>query len=335
MKRFCNRNDFEPKDHRGQDSSLGSLRRTLWAGGVLVALGLVSAGAVAAGVDFCSETAQDVGRACRTGASSDFSLALGKCANLSDPAIRSQCQQQAAADQNDAVKTCKDQQRERRAECKRLGEAPYDPVIDPANFSTSTLIDNPLFPLKPGTTFIYEGPTADGLEHREERVTRKTKVILGVTCVEIHDLIKINGKITEDTIDWYAQDNDGNVWYFGENSKQVADGLIVGLEGTWTGGIDGAKPGIIMEAHNAVGDFYRQEFSLDTAEDLAEVQSLSESVTVPFGSFNNNNCLKTLETTPLNLSDVSNKIYCPGVGEVLIQDLPPGTEKLELVKITP
>ena len=292
MNRFFNRNGFEPKYHRGQDPSVGLLTRALWAGGVLVALGLVSAGAVAAGVDFCSETARDVGHACRKGASSDFSLALGKCANLSDPAMRSQCQKQAAADQNEAIKTCKDQYDARQAECERLGDAPYDPVIDPANFSTSTLIDNPYFPLKPGTTFIYEGPTADGLEHRELSVTHKTKVILGVTCVEVHDLVKINGKITEDTIDWFAQATDGNVWYFGENSKQVADGLIVGLEGTWTGGIDGAKPGIIMEAHNAVGDFYRQEFSLDTAEDLAEVQSLSESVTVPYGSFNH--CLKTL-----------------------------------------
>jgi hypothetical protein len=111
----------------------------------------------------------------------------------------------------------------------------------------------------------------------------------------------------------------------------LADGLIVGVEGTWTAGVDGAKPGIIMEAHNVVGDFYRQEFSLDTAEDLAEVQSLTESVKVPYGSFKN--CLKTLETTPLNLSDVSNKLYCPGIGEVLTQDLPDG-ERLELVKIT-
>ena len=91
-----------------------------------------------------------------------------------------------------------------------------------------------------------------------------------------------------------------------------------------------ARPGIIMEANNAVGDFYRQEFSLDNAEDLAEVQALSESVTVPYGSFTG--CLKTLETTPLNLSDVSNKFYCPGIGEVLTQDLP-GGERLELVQV--
>lgn len=288
-------------------------------------------GTSAEGADFCGKTTHTTARSCQTGARSDFWLALAKCANLSDGTARKDCRKQASTDLEDAKQTCKDQRDARRAACKKLGEAPYDPVIDPANFSTNTLIDNPYFPLKPGTTFIYEGSTADGLEHRELRITHKTKVILSVTCVEVHDLVKINGEVTEDTIDWFAQDKDGNVWYFGENSKQVAGGLIVGLEGAWTGGIDGAKPGIIMEAHNVVGDFYRQEFSLDTAEDLAAVQSLAESVTVPYGSFNN--CLKTLETTPLKISDVSNKFYCPGVGEVLTQDLPAGTERLELVGI--
>src|SRR6185369_9184112 len=117
-------------------------------------------------------------------------------------------------------------------------------------------------PLVPGTTFVYEGQTADGFGHDEFAVTHNTKVILGVTCVEVHDVATLDGDVVEDTLDWFAQDNAGNVWYFGENSKQLEDGLVVGVEGSWTAGIDGAKPGIVMEAAPAVGDVYRQEFSV-------------------------------------------------------------------------
>ncbi len=312
---------------RGQDRSVRWFTRVTLAAGILLVFLPVNGAGLAEGVDFCRLTSQHAAASCRAGVRSDYLLALGKCDNLRDPAERRACRQQAWADQKDGMETCEDQYDARQAACKRLGGAPYDPVIDPENFVGT--INNPYLPLKPGTTFIYEGPTPTGPEHRELIVTRNTRDILGVRCVEVHDIVMINDELEEDTLDWFAQDMDGNVWYFGENSKQVADGLIVGLEGTWTAGVDGAKPGIIMEAHNAVGDFYRQEFSLDTAEDLAEVQSLTESVKVRYGSFDN--CLKTLETTPLNLSDVSNKFYCPGIGEVLTRDLP---ERLELVQIT-
>jgi len=97
------------------------------------------------------------------------------------------------------------------------------------------VIDNPYFPLKPGTTFIYEGQTSEGFEHDEFAVTHKTKVILGVTCVEVHDTARLDNKLTEDTRDWFAQDKEGNVWYFGENTTLVEGGLPVDLTGTWTG----------------------------------------------------------------------------------------------------
>ncbi len=126
------------------------------------------------------------------------------------------------------MKTCKDQFDARQAECGRLGEALYDPVINPANFVAK--IDNPYFPLKLGTVFIYEGSTAAGLEHDEFFVAHNSKVILGVTCVEVHDTAKVNGELIEDTLDWFVQDKDGNVWYFGENSNQLAGGLVVGVE---------------------------------------------------------------------------------------------------------
>ena len=99
-------------------------------------------------------------------------------------------------------------------------------MSSPANFVAT--IDNPFFPLMPGTTFVYEGQTAAGLELDEFAVTHNTKAILGVTCVEVHDTVTVDGELTEDTLDWFAQDSDGNVWYFGENSKELDDGLIAG-----------------------------------------------------------------------------------------------------------
>ena len=141
-------------------------------------------------------------------------------------------------------------------------------------------------------------------------MTHNTKVILGVTCIEVHDTVMVDGELTEDTLDWFAQDSAGNVWYFGENSKELEDGLVVSLEGSWMAGVDGAKPGIVMKASPAVGDFYRQEFSLENAEDLAEVVSLNESVTVPAGTFNN--CLETEETSPLEPDALEHKFYSAG-----------------------
>jgi hypothetical protein len=149
--------------------------------------------------DFCRRTAQDVLASCRDAAQSNYSLALGKCDNLAEPAARAQCQNRASADLNDARQTCQEQNDARLAACARLGGAPYDPVIDPSNFVTR--IDNPYFPLTPGTTFISEGQTAEGFEHDEFAVTRNTRVILGVTCVEVHDTVTTDGELTEDTLD--------------------------------------------------------------------------------------------------------------------------------------
>ncbi len=302
--------------------------------GALVAVGailicsLAGNSAAAGQVNACSQSAAAALASCRKEASSDYFLALGKCANVSSPTERAACEEQATQSYRDALALCEEQNTLRQAVCDRLGEAPYDPQIDPANFST--LIDNPYFPLKPGTTFIYEGQTADGFEHVEFAVTHVTKVILGVTCVEVHDVRFLDGAVREDTRDWFAQDRAGNVWYFGEITTLVENGLPVDLSGTWIAGVNGDKAGIIMKAHPAVGDFYRQEFSLGNAEDLAEVKSLNAKATVPYGSFSH--CLRTLESSPLAPGDLGAKFYAPGVGNVLTIELATG-ERSELVQI--
>lgn len=315
----------------GQDQSIRRLTQVLLTGGLVLVAGLANGARVAEGANFCRQTSRTVASSCQAEARSDFLLATAKCANLVGAAERKNCREQASADQKDATQMCKDQYDARQAECARLGEAPYDPVIDPANFLTSTTINNPFFLLTPGTTFIYEGQTVAGFEHDEFFVTHNTKVILGVTCIEVHDTSTVDGVLTEDTFDWFAQDNAGNVWYFGENARQLVDGVIVGVEGSWTAGVDGAKPGIIMEAQPQVGDFYRQEFALDAAEDVAEVVSLNGPVSVPYGVFQN--CLETEETSPLEPNALEHKFYCKGVGNVLTQDITAG-ETLPLVQIT-
>ena len=315
-------------DNSSQRKSAGWLPSAVLAAGAVLALCPVNGAAAPGRTDACQRTADAVERSCQAGAQSDYQLALAKCENIVNQAKRKVCQEQAAADLNEALQTCSDQHAARVAACSRLGPAPYDPVIKRSDFVAT--IDNPYFPLRPGTTFIYEGQTAAGLEHSEFAVTHNTRVILGVTCIEVRDTVFTDGVLTEDTLDWFAQDKDGNVWYFGENTHELEDGLISTIDGTFMAGVNGDKAGIIMKAHPAIGDFYRQEFSLGNAEDFAETLSLTESVTVPAGAFRN--CLKSQETTPLETDLLEHKFYAPGVGNVLTVDATTGS-RVELIQI--
>jgi hypothetical protein len=312
--------------HRESARLLSSARLTL--GVTILLFTLVNGQAAVEQPDFCRRTAQGVLTSCQAAAQSDYWLALAKCENLADPAARQGCRRRALTDREDARQTCEEQEGARLAACDQLGGASYDPVIDPSNFVAR--VDNPYFPLRPGTTFVYEGQTVDGFEHDEFAVTHNTRVILGVTCVEVHDTVTTDGELTEDTLDWFAQDRDGNVWYFGENTQELEDGLITTIEGSWMAGVNGDKPGIVMKAHPAIGDFYRQEFSLGNAEDFAETLSLTESVTVPAGTFHH--CLKSQETTPLETDLLEYKFYAPNVGNVLEVDARTG-DRVELVEI--
>jgi hypothetical protein len=207
-------------------------------------------------------------------------------------------------------------------------EPPWDPEIDPADFVS--VVDNSFFTLEPGMTFSYA--TDDGAETGKVVVTSDTKVIMGVTTVVVADSVFADGELIEATLDWYAQDVDGNVWYFGEDSREYEGGVLVSTEGSWEAGVDDAKPGIIMLADPAVGDEYPQEFAPDVAEDRAEVLGLDESVTVPYGSFTG--CLKTEDTTPLEPGVREHKFYCPDVGLVLEVDVSGGGARNELVSVT-
>src|SRR5262245_16994824 len=129
------------------------------------------------------------------------------------------------------------------------------PTFDPANFVLG--VDNPYMTLQPGTTMVYRTEATDETVNFE--VTRQTKEIAGVTCVVVHDQSIVEGELSEDTLDFIAQDKFGNVWYFGEDTKELEDGKVVSTEGSWLAGVDGAAAGILMEAHPQAGDQYIQE----------------------------------------------------------------------------
>jgi hypothetical protein len=201
------------------------------------------------------------------------------------------------------------------------------PPFDAANFVSG--IDNPYFPQVPGTKLLYEMDTDEGLEEVVVEVLSSTKTILGVVCTEVRDVVRLDGEVVEDTLDWFAQDVDGNVWYFGEDSKSYDGGVFVGTEGSWEAGVDGALPGIVMLADPQVGLTYEQERAPGVAEDRATVRALGELVVVPFGSFPG--CLRTEDFTPLEPGVAEDKYYAPGLGLVLEVD--EDGERLELVDV--
>jgi hypothetical protein len=205
------------------------------------------------------------------------------------------------------------------------------PVINPADFVAK--IDNPWLPMKPGTTSTFRG-TKDGKPARDvRRVTSSTKVILGVRCTVVSDRLYLSGVLAERTLDWYAQDRHGAVWYFGEATAILdAHGNVTSTEGSWTAGVAGAVPGVVMEARPRVNDRYRQEYLKGHAEDQARVASLDASVSVPYGRFTH--LLQTKEWTVLEPGVVDQKLYARGIGELLEGAIKGGNEQLVLVSIS-
>lgn len=208
--------------------------------------------------------------------------------------------------------------------------AGYAPLIEPSDFVSD--ITNRYFTAVPGNNFVYESDTEDGLERIEVYVTNETRVVMGVTARVVWDRVWLDGELIEDTKDWYAQDAEGNVWYFGEDSKELEDGSVVNTEGSWEAGVDDAQPGIIMKADPRVGDSYRQEYYAGVAEDMGEVLALDETVTMRSGTFAG--CLKTRDWTPLETGSDTHKYYCPDAGWVVLEVALEDGQRTELVDIT-
>jgi len=187
--------------------------------------------------------------------------------------------------------------------------AEYRPSIDPKKFHAT--IDNPYFPLPPGTVWKYDEKAGRYSSQDEMTVTAQTRVVMGVRCVVVHDVERANGKVREDTNDWYAQDDAGNVWYFGEDTREYRSDGKVDRSGSWEAGVRGAQPGVIMWADPKPGAPYRQEYLAKVAEDMGQVTAVGVSTTVPYGSFQN--CVRTKDWSTLEQGS-EKKWYARGVG---------------------
>jgi hypothetical protein len=206
----------------------------------------------------------------------------------------------------------------------------YHPNIRPADFGPR--VDNPWFPLTPGRTLVYTG-TKDGRKALDLVVaTSRTRVIGGVRTRVVEDRLYLDNVLEERTSDYYAQDRCGNVWYFGEDTAALdRHGRVVDTEGTWHAGVDGAQPGVFMQAHPQLGRKFRQEWYRGHAEDVFKVIDRSAPVTVPYGSFGH--ALRTAEWTALEPDVLDNKDYASGIGEVAEVSVKGPREALRLVEI--
>lgn len=201
-------------------------------------------------------------------------------------------------------------------------------TLDPAAFTTA--IDNPYWPMAPGSRWVYRETDAEGNEQRVVvTVTDETRTVLGIEVRVVHDVVTEDGAVVEDTYDWYAQDADGNVWYLGEETAEYEDGKVVTTAGSWEAGVDGAQPGIAVPAEPEVGLSYRQEYLEGEAEDAATVLSLDERAEAPAGSFEG--VLLTKDYTPLHPEILEYKLYARGVGPVVVLGVSGGVGREELV----
>ena len=205
-------------------------------------------------------------------------------------------------------------------------EARVEIPFDADNFKEA--VQNPFLPLVPGTILTYRQETPEGVETNTVEVTHDTKTILGVTTYVVHDQVFLEGALSEDTFDWMASDKDGNVWYFGEDTKEL--GPPVSTQGSWEAGKNGAQPGILMLALPKVGNSYYQENAPGVVADQGKVIDLSATVTVPYGTFTN--CVKTQEWTPLEPGNRAFKVYAEGIGTVV--EIPNKSEgRVELITV--
>jgi hypothetical protein len=278
----------------------------------------------------CTQTSDFMSLACSAEVIDDFWEEFARCRNLVGVSNVQDCWADAQETRMEEAESCEEVRDARNEICDLVGDTAYNPNIDPDNFLSiddAVANPNPFFPLIPGTTWIFENED----EVITVTVLDETREILGVDCFIVRDLVTEDGESIEDTDDYYAMDVDGNVWYFGEIAQNFEDGFLVDIEGSFTAGVEGAKPGIIMLADPMPGDGYRQEYFLGDAEDAGEVLSLSGDESVEIADCNGQ-CLVISDINPNEPDVEENKYYVAGIGLILELDLEDG-ERTELVEI--
>lgn len=208
--------------------------------------------------------------------------------------------------------------------------AQYHPRIEPSRFGPS--VDNPWFPQRPGTTYVYVGVKDGARAVDVVAPSRHTRLVDGVRTRIVNDRLYLNGFLAERTSDYYAQDRCGNVWYFGEDTAELdRHGRVTSREGSFHAGVAGAQPGVFMQAHPQLHRRFRQEWLPGQAEDVFSLLAKHVPAKVPYGSFTD--ALLTRETTALEPGVVDHKLYVRGIGDVAEKTVIGGDESLSLVDV--
>ena len=204
----------------------------------------------------------------------------------------------------------------------------FAPAFNPANFNADTAVTNTFFPLVLGSIRVYYTIDLEGDEEQVRfEVLEETRQIAGVTCTALIDQVLSDGEVVEESINWYAVDQAGNVWHFGGEFKEIVDGEVIESTG-WESGVDDAEPGIAMPADPQIGQVYALGFYADETEDKAEILSLDGYAEVTYGEFTG--LLETRAWSPLSPEEVDFEYYAAGIGEVLTVNQETG-ERVELI----
>ncbi len=209
------------------------------------------------------------------------------------------------------------------------GAQPVD--LDPAEFTTT--IDNPYWPMKPGTTWTFKETDAQGSQQRiEVRVTHRTRTIRGIEARVVHDVVTERGELVENTFDWYAQDSGGTIWYLGEFTREYENGEVVSTAGSFEYGVDGAQAGVAVPAAPVAGCGYRQEYYQGEAEDRARILTTKDDIKVRGEKYRN--VLTTSDRVPIEPFVVEHKFYARGVGPVLAVGISPNAAREVLLDVS-
>ncbi|MDH4049531.1 MAG: hypothetical protein OEW68_08495 [Gammaproteobacteria bacterium] len=280
----------------------------------------------------CSQTSRLMRMACYAEGRDDYLVELAKCVNESEWRERRECESDVRESISEIYSECGEQFEARQEVCDAIGQDPYDPEFEPEDFETdlnSLSMPNPYYPMAVGHHWLL----SDGEETIDIEVLDETKLIDDITCFVIRDTVSVDGKLVEDTDDWFAHAKDGAIWYCGEEVKdfEFFEGdmpslpELVSIDGSFKVEVDGARAGVSFPAIPEVGDVYRQEFSLGNAEDVAEVVSTDYSygkdpdldVLVPQELAEllcNDDCVVVFEYSPLEPGAFGLKYYARNVG---------------------
>ncbi len=333
-------------NHRTPASNHWHLTSTL-----LLAMCALVSGAVHAVELGCAASARFAALACEYSVRDDFHTQRAICLD-SDGANLEDCMADAGDNAAEAREECAGINEGRFTLCTQVNNAAHEPeygeefadnFVDPTQIGVS-ITPNPYFPLTAGNRWVYEGSFEEDGEEITERITitvePEVKLIAGIQCIVVRDVVVIDGQLIEDTDDWFAQDIDGNVWYCGEEVKdyetfdddQPALPELISDDGSFKAGRDGDEGGILLPFAPAVGDLFRQELSIANAEDVIEILAIDASEASPAASCTNE-CLQTFDFSPLDPEAQEHKFYAPGIGKILEVDLIEGT-RVELIEFT-